>query len=83
MEKLTIVIPAFNEEAVLPSTISRLLKIEAKLIEEQLLEQTTDILIVDDGSTDQTWNIIKKKHIKMIPILPELNLVATSAIKML
>ncbi|BAP86289.1 glycosyltransferase [Paucilactobacillus hokkaidonensis JCM 18461] len=62
MEKLTIVIPAFNEEAVLPSTISRLLKIEAKLIEEQLLEQTTDILIVDDGSTDQTWNIIKKAH---------------------
>lgn len=64
MEKFTIVIPAFNEEEVLPSTIDRLLKIEDDLINKQLFDQTSDILIVDDGSSDRTWNIIKAAHQK-------------------
>ncbi len=34
MEKLTIVVPAFNEEEVLPTTIQILSKIENQLIEK-------------------------------------------------
>ncbi len=62
MEKLTIVVPAFNEEAVLPTTITRLLKIEDQLIHDQFLDQQSDLLIVDDGSSDQTWAIISAAH---------------------
>ncbi|ANK60641.1 glycosyltransferase family 2 protein [Loigolactobacillus backii] len=62
MEKLTIVVPAFNEEEVLPSTIKRLLQVENDLIKDLLFDQKSDILIVDDGSTDKTWDIIKTEH---------------------
>ncbi|WP_125979813.1 glycosyltransferase family 2 protein [Loigolactobacillus iwatensis] len=62
MEKLTIVVPAFNEEEVLPSTIKRLLQVENDLIKNLLFDQKSDILIVDDGSTDKTWDIIKTEH---------------------
>lgn len=69
MKKLTIVIPAFNEEEVLPSTLQRLFKIEQNLVHDQLLDQSSDILIVDDGSKDRTWQIIantnrQNTHIK-------------------
>lgn len=62
MKKLTIVVPALNEEAVLPTTIQRLIRIEQKLIKKYPLDPQSNILIVDDGSSDQTWNIIKQAH---------------------
>lgn len=61
-QKLTIVIPAYNEEEVLPSTLSTLLNIEnevASTIEQGL---RADILVVDDGSSDRTWEIVEKQH---------------------
>ncbi|WP_407894322.1 glycosyltransferase family 2 protein [Lacticaseibacillus sp. N501-2] len=64
MQKLTIVVPAFNEEAVLTSSIERLLAIENQMIDQQVLNQTSDILIVDDGSKDQTWSEIEQLHQK-------------------
>ncbi|AUJ29474.1 glycosyltransferase family 2 protein [Liquorilactobacillus hordei] len=64
MQKLTIVVPAFNEEEVLDNTLQRLLKIESKLIQAQILDYSSDILVVDDGSADQTWEIIKHYHEK-------------------
>lgn len=62
MEKLTIVVPAFNEEEVLPTTIQILSKIENQLIEKKLLDRASNILIVDDGSVDRTWQIIEQEH---------------------
>lgn len=62
MEKLTIVVPAFNEEAVLNRTLQKLQKIENELIHSEILDYSSDILIVDDGSIDHTWEIIKKFH---------------------
>ncbi|MFD0896580.1 glycosyltransferase family 2 protein [Loigolactobacillus binensis] len=62
MEKLTIVIPAYNEEEVLASSLQRLLKIEDGLIEQQLFDRQSDILVVDDGSTDRTWAIINAEN---------------------
>ena len=56
---LTIVVPCFNEEEVLPETVKELGEILNKLIQENLINQDSKILFVDDGSKDNTWNLIK------------------------
>jgi len=67
--KLAVVVPCYNEEAVLPETINRFNKIFQKLISKGMITQDSFILFVDDGSIDRTWDIIKKRalnnsHIK-------------------
>lgn len=62
MNKLTIVIPAFNEEEVLPSTLEKLFQIEDQLNAAAKIAPDSAILVVDDGSKDQTWNIIEQLH---------------------
>lgn len=60
--KLYIVIPCFNEEEVLTETSSRLkIKME-KLIGEQKISKNSRIVFVDDGSKDNTWQIIQTLH---------------------
>lgn len=55
---LTIVIPCYNEEQVLPWTLDKL----ATLIGRLKTEASTDarLLLVDDGSRDRTWEIISE-----------------------
>ncbi len=61
-ETLCLVIPCFNEEEVLPETSRRLdLKIR-DMIEKKLISENSKIFFVDDGSKDNTWNIIKQLH---------------------
>ena len=55
---LYIVVPCYNEEAVLEETTSRLSKIYDDMIKEQVLSSDSKILYVDDGSNDSTWSII-------------------------
>lgn len=53
-----IVIPCYNEEAVLPSTLEKM-----SALRRSLKEQTgadASLLLVDDGSRDSTWSIISK-----------------------
>lgn len=57
--KLNIVIPCYNEEEVLQETTSQLTALIDSMIEEDLLTEC-DILYVDDGSKDKTWQIIEK-----------------------
>lgn len=56
--KLTIVIPCYNEEQVLPWTLDKL----TTLIDRLKTEASTDarLLLVDDGSRDRTWEIISE-----------------------
>lgn len=57
-----LVIPCYNEEAVLPETVSRL---TAKLQAMQaagLAGKESRMLLVDDGSKDKTWELITKFH---------------------
>ncbi|MFD1484266.1 glycosyltransferase family 2 protein [Lacticaseibacillus baoqingensis] len=61
-QKLTIVVPAFNEEEVLTDSVQKLLAIEEKIAQTNVLSQRADVLIVDDGSRDHTWPIIEKLH---------------------
>ena len=59
MLKLTIVIPCYNEEEVLPSTLSTMETLIGRLRQETDTEAT--LLMVDDGSRDRTWQIIVKE----------------------
>jgi glycosyltransferase involved in cell wall biosynthesis len=61
---LTIVVPCFNEEEVLPDTIHQLEQFVKQLISEQIVSNRTRILLVDDGSKDRTWEIIYKTGLR-------------------
>ncbi|GHH97683.1 glycosyltransferase family 2 protein [Neobacillus kokaensis] len=61
---LTIVVPCYNEEEILPETIIRLHELLDKLIDEALISDRSKILFVDDGSKDRTWEIIYKEGLK-------------------
>ena len=64
-QKLTIVIPAYNEEEILVSSVHRLIDIEDQIAtrsNQGLQEIRADILIVDDGSKDRTWELIEQLH---------------------
>ena len=57
---LYIVIPCYNEEAVLPITSKGFLKKINDLIQKNLISEESRILFVNDGSKDSTWEIIKE-----------------------
>lgn len=57
--KLDIIIPCFNEEASLPSTISSITEYLAKLIDRRIVSAGSQITFVDDGSRDGTWSIVQ------------------------
>ena len=57
--KLNIVIPCYNEEEVLHETNFQLTELVDSMIKENLLTEC-DILYVDDGSNDKTWDVIEE-----------------------
>ena len=57
--KLNIVIPCYNEEEVLHETHRRLSELIGSMLKEKLLD-ACDVLYVDDGSNDHTWEIIEE-----------------------
>lgn len=68
---LYMVIPCYNEETVLPITAPIFLNKLLQLQKEGKVHQESRILFVNDGSTDKTWELIKKyaisdKHFKGI-----------------
>lgn len=59
---LYLVIPCYNEEAVLPETASRLKEKLQGLIAADTISERSRILLVDDGSKDDTWRTITVLH---------------------
>lgn len=59
---LSIVVPCFNEADVLPETIRRLDGLLADLAARKQLDAKSYIVFIDDGSTDDSWNIIRQHH---------------------
>lgn len=57
---LYIVIPCYNEEKVLPITIPSFLNKTKALIANGKISSASKVLLVNDGSKDATWDIIKK-----------------------
>lgn len=62
MEKpiLWIIIPCYNEEKVLPITSDMFLNQLQEMISANLVRVDSRILFVNDGSSDQTWQIINE-----------------------
>ncbi|MBE6900074.1 MAG: glycosyltransferase family 2 protein [Ruminococcaceae bacterium] len=58
------VIPCYNEEKVLPETIRVMTEKYESLAQKNLIGKKSRVLLVDDGSTDETWEIIRKAHEK-------------------
>ena len=57
---LYLVIPCYNEEAVLPETTKRLTEKMHTMIRAEQVDPESRILYVDDGSKDKTWAIISE-----------------------
>ncbi len=55
---LYIVVPCYNEQAVLPVTAPLFLKKLAELTEKGLASPDSRLLFVDDGSRDASWDLI-------------------------
>lgn len=61
---LAIIIPCYNEELLIKSTVNSLFEVINSLIEKGKILPDSYIYLVDDGSQDKTWSIIEKLHTK-------------------
>lgn len=75
MYKLAIVVPCYNEEEVLEETTKQLVELMKNLIQKDKITNDSFILYVNDGSKDDTWNIIQNKY-KVNKLVSGLNLSA-------
>lgn len=57
---LALVIPCYNEEAMLHITLPELWKKLDELIKAKLISDKSFALYVNDGSTDHTWEILSQ-----------------------
>lgn len=60
MNKLYVVIPCYNEEAVLEETAKRLKNKIKNLIKNDVISKDSKVMFVNDGSKDNTWQLIEK-----------------------
>lgn len=56
---LYVIIPCYNEEAVLPTTSVYFLREVQSLVNKGKINDNSRIIFVNDGSRDSTWDIIK------------------------
>lgn len=56
---LSIVVPCFNEEAMLGETHDRLCALRQRLVAAGKISRASEIVFVDDGSRDSTWALIE------------------------
>ncbi|MBE6776800.1 MAG: glycosyltransferase family 2 protein [Ruminococcaceae bacterium] len=64
MRKLLIVVPCYNEQEVLPQTIEKLSDVLNDLFKKGKITNDSGLVLVNDGSRDKTWDIIKEHHDK-------------------
>lgn len=58
MTKLYIVVPCYNEEDVIQETIKQLSRKMNQLISKELIDDSSKLVFVDDGSKDKTWELL-------------------------
>ncbi|MDO4798582.1 MAG: glycosyltransferase family 2 protein [Coriobacteriales bacterium] len=56
---LWVVVPCYNEEEVLPETARRLMAKLGRLATDGRIDARSRVLLVDDGSRDATWEMIR------------------------
>src|SRR5690606_13954165 len=68
---LAIVVPCYNEEEVFPKTLASLQALLAMLIVSEKISTNSKIYLVDDGSRDSTWTLLKtaaEEHTDVVAI---------------
>lgn len=60
--QLAIIIPCYNEELCIESTVKRLLEVLDDLISKSKIKSDSYLYLIDDGSKDKTWQIIETLH---------------------
>lgn len=61
-EILYMVVPCYNEQEVLHETAKQLKDKYISLIQQNLISKKSRVVFVNDGSKDNTWNIIQQLH---------------------
>lgn len=61
MTTLTIIVPCYNEEEVLPETNTRLVLLLDQLQCQEKISIDSHICYIDDGSSDHTWTLIENQ----------------------
>ncbi|MBE5774545.1 MAG: glycosyltransferase family 2 protein [Clostridiales bacterium] len=61
---LYIVIPCYNEQEALPITAERLVGLTDDMMAKDIIAPESRIVLVDDGSRDETWKVITGLHEK-------------------
>ena len=56
---LTIVVPCYNEQAVIAETASRLQALLDRLVDAGQIQSTSRAMFIDEGSRDDTWRLIE------------------------
>jgi len=62
MDRLALVVPCYNEEAVIKISSEVLRGTLEDLIGKQKIAADSFVLFVDDGSKDRTWELIEEEH---------------------
>lgn len=62
--KLAVIIPCYNEELCIKSTVETLLNVLNSLVQKEKISTDSYLYLVDDGSADNTWSIIEELHEK-------------------
>ena len=62
MDTLYLIVPCCNEEEALPVSAPVFLGKLRELIGKKMIAPDSRVMFVDDGSTDGTWDIIKRLH---------------------
>jgi glycosyltransferase involved in cell wall biosynthesis len=60
--QLTIVVPCYNEQEVLPETLQRLEALLERLVALGKISSDSEVVLVDDGSRDGTWDLVRAAH---------------------
>ena len=60
--RLFIVIPCYNEQEALPITAERLAALTDDMMSKSIISPDSRIVLVDDGSSDATWQVISDLH---------------------
>lgn len=60
--KLAVIIPCYNEELCIESTVETLLRVLNSLVQKGKVSSESYLYLVDDGSADRTWSIIENLH---------------------
>ena len=62
MDRLALVVPCYNEEAVMKISSEALRGVLEDLIRKKKIAEDSFVLFVDDGSKDRTWELIEEEH---------------------